>query len=123
MDTFKDRLKVIVGLGVTLALLGACGGQHDAASEASTEPTSAGAALAVDPAAKAVTPASAGTSTSPVKDDFPPPCSICSDFACQTRSLNAACTQNGVPGFCLNVSGGTCHTDGLITCKCARGVP
>jgi hypothetical protein len=52
----------------------------------------------------------------------PSPCGICSDFACQTRSVGAVC-GTGSQTHCLDYYGTTCPQDGGVNCKCARFVP
>jgi hypothetical protein len=110
---FKNRMKAITGPGVhvvmvvAFALLGACGAPSDVASEVSSE------SMATECTTTA-TPISAGASTSPVKNTFPPLCGSCSDFACQTRSVGAQC---GGGAQCWdNIR--TCRNDGLALCRC-----
>ena len=130
-----DSMKNIASFGVfallvlAFGLSGACVSQGDPAGEAPSKriategaPTVAAQAPAMDPASSAMTlPAGENSSLQP--DSLQPPCSICSDFSCQTRSFGAPCSlSNGAPGnmngTCEQFSDRTCHTDGLMTCRC-----
>jgi hypothetical protein len=58
--------------------------------------------------------------SSPSANVFPPPCSVCSDFSCQTHSLGASC---GGTATCQQLSDRLCSTDGQITCRCVTSIP
>jgi hypothetical protein len=55
---------------------------------------------------------------SPQPDTLPPPCGICSDFSCQTRSVGAVCHL----GTCVD-NDRVCNRDGQVLCRCLPGVP
>ena len=124
-------MKNIANFGVLAPLviafgLSACVAQGDPGGEVSpqqmtTESDSVRAAVApaVRPESSMTKSLPTSESSSQQTDLFPPPCSICSDFSCQTHSLGSVCDG----GTCQQLSDRTCHTDGLITCKCVSGVP
>lgn len=116
------------------ALSGGCITQSDQASETSSNRIASNEPAAVPVEASAVDTESSAMAlpigeSSPLRaDTFPPPCSICSDFSCQTRSLGAQCELSGGPpgnhlGTCDQLSDRTCSTDGLITCRCRNFIP
>jgi|GEM_PF-5068952 len=120
-------LSIRILLLSAVAALGACAVQGEQGTAAEqTAPASSAAAEATDPASSDLASAADDDSLQP--DFVQPPCSVCSDFACQTRSLGAQCALSSGPpgnrmGSCEQLSDRTCSTDGQITCKCVRAVP
>src|SRR6185369_240512 len=122
VDCMKNNaiLSIRILLLSAVAALGASavqGEQGTAAKQTASELAPASSALA-----------SAADDDSLQPDFLQPPCSVCSDFACQTRSLGAQCALSSGPpgnrmGSCEQLSDRTCSTDGQITCKCVRAVP
>lgn len=58
----------------------------------------------------------------PLFKTTPPPCGICSDFACQTHSVGAECPGSPVPWHCYDVDR-ICSQDGNVKCRCLEHVP
>lgn len=130
------KLKASLMFGVLILML----------SVAGISPANAATAPVVNAPAAAVTPVLASESSSsflcslsqsvdvalPETDSLippskpattlPPPCSVCSDFACRTRSVGAVCGEMGMKVLhCYDF--GTCPTDGFLTCRCVANIP